>query len=150
MRFARNVAHRQRPHAGHRAWLAFLLLLSGCSFTEPPDPKTLIDSMKKTSGNGRILVGSTFPTPDNCGIIHSVRPVYPKEAKKAHIEGVVRFDVRITKTGEVGEIRLISGNPALVPAASKALKQWRYAVCRLNGEPIQVKTTVDISFTLSQ
>jgi outer membrane biosynthesis protein TonB len=50
----------------------------------------------------------------------------------------------------VGELNLISGDPALVPAAIKAVKQWRYAPCRLNGEPVEVKTQIDVSFTLSQ
>jgi hypothetical protein len=72
-------------------------------------------------------------------MIHQVRPVYPKEATKAHIEGTVRFDV-ISKTSELSEIHLVSGNPTLVADALDAVKQWRYAGNRLNGEPVEVKT----------
>jgi TonB family protein len=83
-------------------------------------------------------------------MIHSVRPVYPKEAKKAHIEGTVRFYVVISKTGELSEIHLMSGNPVLVPAAMEAVRQWRYAPTLLNGEPVEIKITATINFTLNQ
>lgn len=96
------------------------------------------------------MVGSTFPTPDNGGLIHQVRPVYPKEARRKHIQGTVRFNVVISKTGEVGQIHLISGNPILVPAAMEAVKQWQYAPTLLNRDPVEVKTTIDINFTLNQ
>ena len=88
-------------------------------------------------------------SPENF-LIHQVRPVYPKAAKKAHIEGTVRFDVVISKTGELSEIHLVSGNSLLVPAAMKAVKQWRYAPTLLNGEPVEIKTTIDINFNLNQ
>jgi protein TonB len=103
---------------------------------------------KKAANPGTIHIGDFLATQDNCGMVHYVAPVYPTEAKRAHIEGVVKFDVVILKTGEVGELNLVSGDPALVPAAIKAVKQWRYAPCRLNGEPVEVKTQIDVSFTL--
>lgn len=96
---------------------------------------------------GRILVGSTLP--ENF-LIHQVRPIYPKEAKRKRIQGTVRFDVEISKTGVVSEIHLKSGNPILVPAARDAVKQWLYAPTILNGEPVEVKTTIDINFNLDQ
>lgn len=65
-------------------------------------------------------------------------------------QGHGEFDVLISKTGEVGQIHLVSGNPLLVPAAMEAVKQSRYAPTRLNGEPVEVKTTVAIPFTLEQ
>lgn len=83
-------------------------------------------------------------------MIHGPRPRYTKEARLAHIEGVVQFGVSITKTGEVADLHVISGNPLLVAAATTAVKQFRYAPCRVNGEPVEVKTKIDISFTLSQ
>ena len=83
-------------------------------------------------------------------MIHGVRPAYPKEARRAHIEGVVKLNIVVTKTGEVTEFHVISGNPILVPAAIGAVKQWRYAPCHVNGEPVEIKTQVDVPFTLSQ
>jgi len=31
-----------------------------------------------------------------------------------------------------------------------AVKQWVYLPTMLNGEPVQVETTIDVNFTLSQ
>jgi TonB family protein len=126
-----------------------LVLVAGCRSAPSSHPTTAAE-LKTPSEKGRILVGSTFPTPDNGGMIHSVRPVYPKEAMSAHVQGTVRFDVVISKTGEVSEVHLVSGNPMLVSSALEAVKQWRYDPCYLNGEPVEVKTTIDIPFTLSQ
>ena len=61
---------------------------------------------EKSLIQGQIHVGDFLDTPTNCGMVHYVRPVYPKEAKLAHIEGVVTFNVVILKTGEMGEFHL--------------------------------------------
>ena len=83
-------------------------------------------------------------------MIRQPRPVYPKEARKAHIEGIVSLDILISKAGEVREIRVLSGHPALTPAAVEAVKQWKYAPTYLNGEPVEVRTQIDVPFTLHQ
>jgi periplasmic protein TonB len=42
-----------------------------------------------------------------------------------------------------------SGHPMLVPAALSAVKQWRYKPYLLNGQPVEVETTITVIFTLS-
>jgi protein TonB len=101
---------------------------------------------KEAPEKGRILVSILPKDP----LIHQVRPVYPKEAKSKRIQGTVKFDVVISKTGVVSELHVVSGNPILVSAAMDAVKQWRYAPTLLNGEAVDVKTTIDINFTLNQ
>jgi protein TonB len=83
-------------------------------------------------------------------LLKYVRPTYPKEAKKAQVQGVVRVQALITKSGEVSEPQVLSGDPALVPAALAAVRQWRYAPTELRGEPVEVRTTIDVNFTLNQ
>jgi TonB family protein len=83
-------------------------------------------------------------------LISQPRPVYPPEAKKAHIEGVVRLSAIIAKDGTVQHLEVISGEPVLVSAALDAVKQWVYQPTRFNGEPIEIKTQIDVNFTLSQ
>ena len=39
--------------------------------------------------------------------------------------------------------------PPLVPAAIEAVKQWRYRPFLLNGEPMEVETTITVNFELS-
>jgi periplasmic protein TonB len=55
----------------------------------------------------------------------------------------------ISKTGEIENLALISGHPMLVPAAIKAVQEWRYRPFLLNGEPVEVETTINVDFELS-
>jgi TonB family protein len=57
-------------------------------------------------------------------LIYNVRPVYPKLAIQAHIQGTVRLAALIDDTGTVERLKLISGHPFLVKAAFDAVKQW--------------------------
>jgi outer membrane biosynthesis protein TonB len=41
-------------------------------------------------------------------------------------------------------------NPGLVKAALDAVRQWTYQPTLLNGQPVEVLTTIDISFQLGQ
>lgn len=54
----------------------------------------------------------------------------------------------ISKTGEIQNLVLVSEHPPLVPAAIEAVKQWRYRPFLLNGEPVEVETTITVSFEL--
>jgi protein TonB len=47
-------------------------------------------------------------------------------------------------------LKVISGHPLLVKAALDAVKQWRYQPTILNNTAVQVATTIDVNFTLSQ
>jgi TonB family protein len=80
--------------------------------------------------------------------VHKVNPKYPQEAKKAGIQGAVVLKVLISKEGEPHDITLVSGPPELSDAAIDAVKQWRYKPYRLNGETVEVETTVQINFVL--
>ncbi len=37
----------------------------------------------------------------------------------------------------------------LTNAALEAVKEWRYKPYYLNGEPVEVETTINVNFTLS-
>lgn len=82
-------------------------------------------------------------------VLHKVSPDYPKKARKKHVEGVVRLHAIIGKDGAIRELTVISGDPLLTDAAIKAVRQWRYAPTLLNGEPVEVATTIDVNFTLN-
>jgi TonB family protein len=82
--------------------------------------------------------------------ITKVPPQYPQEAKDARIQGAVLMRVVIDKEGNISNIQLISGHPGLAPAAIEAVKQWKYRPYLLNGEPVEVDTQVQVSFTLAK
>ena len=43
---------------------------------------------------------------------------------------------------------VVSGHPLLIQAALDAVRNWRYRPTMLNGQPVEVITTIDVNFTL--
>ncbi len=82
-------------------------------------------------------------------LVRRVNPSYPPLARQARIQGTVILQAEISKTGDIQNLRLISGHPMLAPAAIEAVKQWKYKPYLLNGEPVEVETTVQVNFTLA-
>jgi periplasmic protein TonB len=82
-------------------------------------------------------------------ILRKVQPAYPPLARQARIQGPVVLQAEIGKDGSIQNLRLISGHPMLAPAAIEAIKQWKYKPYILNGEPVEVETTITFNFTLS-
>lgn len=83
-------------------------------------------------------------------LIHRVDPVYPPAAKQARIQGIVRFEILIDTDGSVRDLRVVSGHPMLIQAATDAVRQWRYTPVRWNGELLEVLTTAEVRFVLAQ
>lgn len=117
--------------------LILLLVLQGCA-SAPPKP-VAVDESK----HPRIRVASVLGSNK---LTHYVKPVYPKEAREKHVYGMVRLRATITMTGELRGIQVIQGDPLLVPAALKAVKQWRYEPTLLNSEPVEVIADINLSF----
>ena len=82
--------------------------------------------------------------------INGPMPVYPVEAKKAKIQGTVLIDVVISKDGDVLSPKVTSGPKELRQSALDAVSQWKYKPFLLNGEPVEVKTTVRVVYTLAK
>jgi TonB family protein len=116
-----------------------------------------------TSANIKvILIGQDAPQPqiqqptairvggnvEAQNILTKVNPVYPPLAKQARIQGTVRFNAIIGADGTVQNLQVVSGHPMLVQAALEAVKQWVYKPTLLNGNPVEVITTIDVNFTL--
>jgi protein TonB len=83
-------------------------------------------------------------------LINKVQPVYPPLARQTRISGTVRLHALISKTGSVESLEVLSGHPLLVRAAMDAVQQWRYKPTLLNGDPVEVDTTIDVIFSLNQ
>jgi len=83
-------------------------------------------------------------------LVNKVQPVYPPLARQTRISGTVRLHALISKSGAVESLEVLSGHPLLVRAAMDAVQQWRYKPTLLNGEPVEVDTTIDVIFSLNQ
>jgi len=82
-------------------------------------------------------------------LVHRVEPPYPALARSARISGSVVLKAIISKEGTIEDLTLVSGHPMLVPAAIDAVRQWRYRPYLLNGQPVEVETTITVIFTLA-
>jgi periplasmic protein TonB len=83
-------------------------------------------------------------------VIHRVQPTYPQMAKIARVQGNVVLAAIIGKDGTIQNLHVVqTSSPLLNQAAIDAVKQWRYKPYILNGEPVEVDTTVTVTFTLN-
>lgn len=81
-------------------------------------------------------------------LISHPQPAYPPLARQARIQGTVILQAEISKTGDIQNLRLVSGHPMLAPAAIEAVKRWKYKPYLLNGEPVEIQTQVTVKFSL--
>jgi TonB family protein len=77
---------------------------------------------------------------------HRVEPVYPPEAKKQGLEGVIALDVVVGRDGSVVSMHPLNGPDSLARAAMDALRWWRFDPYRVNGEPAVAETTLAVEF----
>jgi protein TonB len=92
-----------------------------------------------------VRVGSSLKAPRQ---IYSVQPDYPPLAREAHIWGTVVVNAVIDEQGRVVQAHALSGHPLLMPAALKAVLQWKYEPTLLNGTPVAVEMEVTVHFNL--
>lgn len=104
----------------------------------PPPPKM---TPKRITVGGNVVAAKK---------INDIRPTYPPLARQTRIQGTVRLHAIIAKDGSIQQLEVLSGHPLLVQSALDAVKQWRYQPTLLNGEPVEVDTTVDVIFSLNQ
>jgi len=80
--------------------------------------------------------------------IKIVDPVYPEEARKARMSGVVVLAARMDVNGRVKNIKILKSIPQLDQAAIDAVKQWVYEPLLLKGKPVEAVFTVTVRFQL--
>ena len=81
-------------------------------------------------------------------LLEKTVPQYPAIARAARIQGTVVLQATIAKDGTIQNLRVINGPPMLQQAAMDAVRSWRYKPYSLNGEPVEVETTINVVFNL--
>jgi periplasmic protein TonB len=114
-------------------------VIGGVGTAAPPPPKPKLTGPLRVGGNVQ-----------SARIINRVQPVYPPLARQTRISGTVRLHAIIGKDGTVQQLEVMSGHPLLQQAALDAVRQWRYQPTLLNGDPVDVDTTIDVIFSLNQ
>jgi protein TonB len=111
-------------------------LAEGATGVAPPPPPVRVS---RTKVGGQVQEAKIIARPN---------PVYPPLARQARIQGKVQLHAIIDKDGRVSQLEVVSGHPLLVKAALDAVQNWRYQPTVLNGEPVEVDTTIDVNFVL--
>jgi TonB family protein len=84
-------------------------------------------------------------------LVRQPRPVYPPELQQLGVEGTVIISAIVSKDGSVLNPTVRNTvDPRLAAAAIEAVKQWVYQPALLNGEPVEILTTITLEFQLGQ
>ena len=94
---------------------------------------------KRINVSGEVIAGN---------VLSKTAPVYPAVAKAARVQGIVVLQATISKAGLIEGLQVLSGPPLLQQAALDAVKTWQYKPYLLNGEPVEVGTTINVVFSL--
>lgn len=114
-------------------------IISATPTAPPPPPPPRVETPKRIRVGGQV---------QQAKLLNQPKPLYPPMAKQARIQGTVRLEAIISKSGTIESLRVVGGHPLLVQSALDAVRQWRYQPTILNGEPVEVATTIDVNFTL--
>lgn len=108
----------------------------------PPAPR-----QERDAHTGPVRVGGDIREPRR---LSGPSPVYPALARAARADGEVRLEAVIATDGRVKDARVVQSDPMFDEAALHAVRQWRYTVPMLNGQPIEVIMTVTVRFSLNR
>ena len=115
------------------------IILGGAGMGKAPVVKAEVP--RKVSVSGGVIAGN---------LVVKTVPQYPAIPKAAGVHGTVVLQATISRTGSIENLRVISGPPMLQQAAIDAVRTWRYKPYLLNGEPVEVETTINVVFNLGE
>jgi TonB family protein len=113
----------------------------------PVEPESATDRLAIADEAGAVRVA---PAAMEANLVVSRVPVYPEIAKADRIEGHVMMEAIISKNGFVKRVHVIEGDSRLRSAATEAVYKRLYRPYILNGEPVDVATTVTVDFKLDR
>lgn len=106
-------------------------------------PKNVVTT---TSSGPPFRVGGDVKAPV---LINRVEPIYPEEARKARIMGIVIVEAMVSEDGVVKNVKVIKPLPfGLDQAAVDAVKQWTFKPATLDGKPVAVLFNLTVNFKL--
>jgi TonB family protein len=118
----------------------------------PSRPRNLPPGTSADDENGdgppesRIRMGGNVTA---AKITSRVTPQYPTVARNEHLQGTVRLHAIIGIDGRIKSLNVIKGYCSLAEASVEAVRKWRYKPTLVNGQPVEVDTTIDVIFQLN-
>ena len=83
-------------------------------------------------------------------LIHRVEPYYSRVAKEAGVQGVIGLRALISKSGDVTQLcinQAIGGG--MDDEAVNTARQWKYTPYLLNGQAVEIKTSISFKFHMN-
>ncbi len=131
-----------RSFAARRNWLVASLI------TVAVIAPLVIFNLQAQDAPTRVRVGGNV---QSAKIISQPKPTYPPEMKAQRLEETVVLDAVISKEGVPVSLSSANGaRPEFVKSAVDAVMQWRYEPTLLNGQAVEVETTITVNYTLSR
>ena len=105
-------------------------------------------ALATSAGNGADV---PFGRPCGPGFTRFSRPVYPLQARRAGISGLVKLRVSLDEAGGVRGIEVLeSGHHLLADAACAAIRRSEFRPYTQNGKSLPSRTVIPIRFSLEQ
>jgi protein TonB len=115
----------------------------------PPDAATTPPSASRAAAPDAAIqpvrVGGRVAAPR---VVKRVNASYTADAIRAGVQGSVAVDVTIDPTGKVSDTRVVRSIPLLDAAAVAAARQWEFTPTLIDGKPVPVVATIELTFSL--
>jgi protein TonB len=83
-------------------------------------------------------------------LVYRVEPVFPALLRQIHRSGKVELHAIIATDGSIQSLEVVSGDPLCVQSALDAVRQWRYRPTLLNGQPVEIDTSITVLYNVTQ
>jgi TonB family protein len=81
-------------------------------------------------------------------VVKKVQPEFNPIARQMRVQGDVEVEVRVSGSGEVIDVKVLSGNALLTANVVKAVKEWRFQPFHEKGKPSEAVATLRFAFKL--
>lgn len=78
--------------------------------------------------------------------VKRTNPEYSPMAKQMRIQGEVEVEVKISDSGDVADVKVLTGNPMLSAPVIKAVKDWKFTPFTEDGKPAAAIATLRFTF----
>ena len=92
----------------------------------------------------RVRIGTLQPAM----LIYRVEPVYPTLMLQIGRSGRVELHAIISMDGTIELLQVVSGDAGFYRSALDAVRQWRYRPTILNGQAVEVETTITVIYNV--
>jgi periplasmic protein TonB len=141
-----RAVRKAAPHTPDQAPLA--AATSHSKPVAPSEPQAQVAPTDAAPATQPPPVESTR-TARSPSVLAQVEPKYPAAARRDRIQGIVRVEVQLDRTGRILALHVRKSIPLLDASALAALRQWRFSPARdARGTAIAAIVIVPVRFVL--